>query len=153
MVYIDKGQTGVFEPQNDTPLVMNGTEVRTSFTVTVNQTTTQNISISIQQLQQLLVNGSITVDNVSGVERDGWLVIHNDSNGTPGEVIGYAPVQAGANNNITVVLNETALQNITTGTYFAMLHVDLGTPGVFEPDLDIPVEMNGEPVMVAFEVQ
>jgi hypothetical protein len=77
-------------------------------------------------------------------------VIHLDDNGSPGDVIGHAPVATGANQNVRVVLDEPARNG---DTLWAMLHDDTGTPGEYEfPAADPPVQAGGAVVMDSFVV-
>ena len=97
---------------------------------------------------QEIVNESVTVPLVVS-EEDGWMVIHADENGAPGPILGYSPVAAGANTNVTV---QIAMENVTD-TLYAMLHVDAGVPGEFEfPGPDQPVVVDGEVVAPPFNV-
>lgn len=70
----------------------------------------------------------------------GWLVIHSDNAGSPGPVLGQAPVVVGLNRNITIELSEAAT------SVFPMLHVDTGEAGVYEfgavEGADGPVRVN-----------
>jgi hypothetical protein len=79
----------------------------------------------------------------------GFLVIHADANGAAGPVLGFAPVQAGVNSNVTVNLDPAGL----TPVLWPMLHVDTGTVGTYEfgtvEGADGPVVVNDMPVMMA----
>lgn len=81
-------------------------------------------------------------------EGAGWLVIHADSGeNAPGEVIGFAPVQAGFNDNVIVELPQTEI----TARLFPMLHSDSGEALVYEfgevEETDLPFLYNNEIVM------
>jgi len=58
-----------------------------------------------------------------------WVVVREDSFGFPGEVLGYTAVGAGAAFDVPVELARPAADG---ETLHALLHVDAGTPGVFE---------------------
>jgi hypothetical protein len=80
----------------------------------------------------------------------GWVVVHADDNGSPGEVIGYAPVEDGENTDIEVELDP----NRITETLHVMLHEDTGEEGVFDfPDADPPVEVDGETLVTSITLQ
>jgi len=70
----------------------------------------------------------------------GWIVIHLDKDGKPGDIVGYSPVTDGVNHNVFVSVNKSK----KSGTLWAMLHSDTGKIGTFEfPGGDLPVmEMN-----------
>ena len=75
-------------------------------------------------------------------EGAGWLVVHSDADGSPGPVLGVAPVAAGLNVNVTVDLAVDGL----TPVLWPMLHVDTGEAGVYEfgqvEGADGPVRVN-----------
>ncbi len=78
---------------------------------------------------------------------DSWVVIHQDANGTVGEILGYNAVNAGINNNVTVGINLSK----ATSRLFAMLHIDAGSKGIFEfPGRDAPVTVLGREVSASF---
>jgi hypothetical protein len=98
---------------------------------------------------QPLDNGSVVILKVV-IDVQGWVVIHADLDGAPGAVIGFSPVVAGEN-NLVVVLVDT---DLVTSTLHAMLHIDVGTIGIFEfPGVDEPVTLDGSVVMAAFQIQ
>ncbi|HQA69957.1 MAG TPA: hypothetical protein PK801_16645, partial [Aggregatilineales bacterium] len=73
-----------------------------------------------------------------------------DVDGEPGEILGFAPVEAGETTNVRVELDPTRL----TQTLHAMLHVDAGEEGEFEfPGADEPVtDAQGAIVMQPFNL-
>jgi LPXTG-motif cell wall-anchored protein len=98
---------------------------------------------------------TIGQDNVVTVAQvvspmQGWIVVHNQQDGAPGPVIGYAMVQSGTNNNVSVEIDPDRL----TDTLYAMLHEDTGIMGEYEfPDADPPVtDAQGNVVMESFNV-
>jgi glucose/arabinose dehydrogenase/plastocyanin len=106
------------------------------------------VTSSITVMDQPLTDNTIAVDEVVS-DGPGWLVIHADENGAPGPVIGYSEVMSGTNMDISVELDLTGL----TGTLYAMLHQDTGEMGTYEfPDADPPVTVEGEVVVVPFDV-
>jgi plastocyanin len=97
---------------------------------------------------QSAVNGTVTIDQVVAAQA-GWIVIHIDSNGAPGPVIGFAPVAAGANPDVAVEIDLAQ----ATPTLHAMLHLDAGTLGTYEfPGDDGPVRAGDAVVMVPFQL-
>jgi cytochrome c oxidase subunit 2 len=76
-----------------------------------------------------------------------WVVIHAVENGKPGKVIGQLLISAGENQSFGVPVSGNV-----TAELVAMLHVDKGQAGTFEPSEDSPVLGNdGAPVMVKFK--
>lgn len=80
---------------------------------------------------------------------DGWVVIHEDANGVPGNVLGAQRFSAGAYKDGTVEL----LRNTVEGdTYYAMIHTDDGDK-MFDLVKDTPVKNSHDtPIMTAFNV-
>ena len=87
---------------------------------------------------------SVTVPQaqISGV--DGWVAIHADDGGQPGEVIGHAPLSEGENADVAVPIDTPA----PSGRLYAMVHADDPDDDRYTfPDGDPPVEMDGRPVV------
>ena len=78
----------------------------------------------------------------------GWVAIHEDNSGVPGNILGAQRLDAGTTNlgNVTLLRGTTA-----GGTYYAMLHADNGD-GAFDPHVDLPMlGADGKPVMMVFK--
>lgn len=106
--------------------------------------TTPEIEVSDQAIE----NGTVTVDSVVS-DGPGWIVIHADNNGAPGEVAGWEAVQDGENTDVVVEID----MDIATETLYAMLHSDLGTEGTYEfPGADVPVTVDGQALVMSFTV-
>ncbi len=80
-------------------------------------------------------------------DRPAWIVIHADKNGQPGKMIGRQPVPAGRSENVVVTL---AVMSATRHLH-VLLYQDVGTPRVFEPELDVLIFQNGKPVSAEFD--
>lgn len=139
------GTTGV-----DVPVGSGAMQVADSFTVTVDEPN------SVTAGDQAVSENSITVDNVT-MEEAGWLVVHADNEGAPGEVIGISDViSAGSHDNVIVTFNDSADVNVGD-TLWLMLHSDTGVAGEYEFDgengLDLPVMGSDDtPVMISITV-
>jgi plastocyanin len=97
---------------------------------------------------QPIVDGTVTIARVA-MQQAGWVVIHIEAGGSPGEVIGHAAVPAGESLDVVVEIDAAK----ATPTLIAMLHVDEGVVGTYEfPGPDAPVRVDGEIVMQAFQV-
>jgi plastocyanin len=118
------------EPAPDEPIPPTGDEARIN-------ASDQNIEFA-----------AVLIDEVV-IPVDGWIAIHTDENGEPGEVVGVEALEAG---RYTVV--EVGIDTATaTELLHAMLHIDNGEPGEFEyPGPDEPITIEGEPVMDSFRV-
>jgi hypothetical protein len=81
----------------------------------------------------------------------GFIVIHNQVDGSFGPVIGVRPVAAGVNRNVEVTLSDV---DKATPVLYAMLHEDTGEVGVYEfgavQGADGPIIVDGAPVSPAF---
>lgn len=86
--------------------------------------TTNAVMVEDQALGE---DNTVTIASVTS-DVAGWLVIHADSDGKPGPILGTTPVQAGGNSDVVVEIDPAG----ATETLFAMLHVDAGTAGEFE---------------------
>lgn len=94
--------------------------------------------------------GTVTADKVTA-EANGWLVVHRtDADMKPGPVVGYAPLKAGENMDVTSILQE----EVKSGDMLMlMVHSEAGgtKTGVFEYTLgakeDGPIRVNDQLVM------
>jgi hypothetical protein len=84
------------------------------------------------------------------VDAPGWIVIHADDSGSPGAVIGVAPLEAGTTGDIAVPIQSGQV----TAILHAMLHFDAGEAGTFEfPGPDEPMtNANGGIIVLPFAV-
>lgn len=113
-------------------------------------TSDTNVTPSVSVSDQAVQNESVTITEVDAPQK-GWIVIHQSSSDGSVKVpenIGYAPVQAGKNNNVTVKLN----QPVASGEkLWVMLHQDEGQVGAYEfPGADKPVKVSEDIVVESF---
>ena len=95
---------------------------------------------------QMLVEGHITIKKVVAPE-DGWVVVYRL--GEQRTRMGVAPVHQGINQKVAVPYPEEL------GAYDAvlcevMLFLDRGKRGVFEEEVDPPVQVKGSPLLARF---
>jgi plastocyanin len=109
----------------------------------------EEITPAVEVMDQEIVNDSVIIPSVT-MDRNGWVVIHTTSaEGTPGPVIGHAPVSAGTNGNVAVSIQA----DLATPQLFAMLHTDAGNTGTYEfPGDDGPVKNGDNIVMKPFNL-
>jgi uncharacterized surface protein with fasciclin (FAS1) repeats len=108
----------------------------------------QDMSPSVTVQDQAVENGTVTIQTVVS-DGPGWIVIHVDDNGQPGEVIGYTALSDGENTDVSVEIDT----GMATETLYAMLHTDDGEEGTYEfPDADPPAEVDGQVVVQSFMV-
>ncbi|MCR4279941.1 MAG: plastocyanin/azurin family copper-binding protein [Candidatus Komeilibacteria bacterium] len=105
---------------------------------------------TIEATDQTVNNDNIvTVARVIAYE-DGWAVVHASNNGQVGRILGFAPIMAGTNEDVSVSINTAEAGE----ELVVMLHVDAGVKGTFEPDTDdIPVAVNNATVMTVIKLQ
>lgn len=108
----------------------------------------EGLTPSVKVSDQAISNGTVTVEQVTS-PGPGWIVIHVNSSGAPGPIIGWAQVKTGVNNNVPVTIDTSK----ATPVLYAMLHTDAGAVGTYEfPGPDTPVMLNGQMVSPAFGV-
>ncbi len=103
---------------------------------------------SVSVADQAVKDDSVTIAKIVS-DGPGWMVIHKDSGGAPGPVVGYAAVKKGGSDNVVVKIDAYS----ATPALYAMLHKDLGAVGTYEfPGPDVPVMVKGAMVSPAFKV-
>lgn len=111
---------------------------------------TETVEIAATETADMATGPTLLVDSVVA-EVPGFVVVSQNVSGTPGTVIGFAPVDAGTTNNLEVILNPDP--GLVTPILWVVLHEDTGTIG--EYDLtgvdDQPVSVNEVPVAVAIQ--
>lgn len=107
--------------------------------------TTHFPEISVQS-QTVSPTDEVLVESAS-LQGAGFVVIHADSAGGPGAVLGNAAIPAGTTTDVRVLLVRSALNG---ERLHAMLHWDRGQPGVYEANLDAPAELDGAVVSLSF---
>jgi hypothetical protein len=92
--------------------------------------------------------GRIVVVNQVLIETAGWVVIHEDSNGTPGNILGARIFEKGSNSGVIQLLSSMKVGK----SYLAVVHTDNGD-GSFDVKQDkILKDANGKDVMTKFSV-
>lgn len=151
MLHADTGEPERYEfgesEDVDMPFTINDEIAMTSISTVPTLRVNDSIVIGSDLTRNQNEFVPFVVDSVLS-EAAGWLVIHADNGeNTPGEVIGFAPVQAGFNDNVIVELPQTEI----TPRLFAMLHNDSGEALVYEfgevEETDLPFLYNDEFVM------
>lgn len=113
-------------------------------------------SLAVMGSDQDVSGGTVTAEKVMA-GANGWLVVHRTGDDMkPGPVIGYSPLKAGENENVTAILQE----QVNSGEkLMLMLHGEEGgmKTGVFEYTLgakeDGPVRVDDKLVMVVVTAQ
>jgi hypothetical protein len=141
MLHVDTGEAGVYE---------FGTVQGADGPVRVND---EVLTFPINAAPSISFSGTLdgdvlTIDSAL-IDAPGWLAIHSGADGSPGPVIGHAPLRPGLNTSIAVMLTEDPGDLV-----FPMLHYDTGEAGVYEfgtvQGVDGPVRVGGAVVVGPF---
>ncbi len=133
ILHKDSGKPNLFEfeedPSLDGPLTNDsGDVVKATFTVTVDSTdVVAEIRVGAQTVNPA---NTVIVDFVRSAG-PGFMVIHEDSAGQPGEVLGFVGVDNQDQTNVQVILVRDARDQ---EVLHAMLHFDDGELGAYEFD-------------------
>jgi plastocyanin len=102
--------------------------------------------LNLAVADQPIIDGMVTVQSAH-TDTPGWIVVHADADGRPGQVLGFAYIPDGTSENVMVpVALEAATERL-----FAMLHIDEGEAEVYEfPGPDGPVMLDGNPFAAPF---
>ncbi|GHE20342.1 DUF7282 domain-containing protein [Halomonas urumqiensis] len=105
---------------------------------------------------QSVSGGTVSAEKIVA-DQNGWLVVHRtDEARKPGPVVGYAPLKAGDNMDVTAILTE----EVSAGEpLMLMVHSEEGgmQTGIFEYTLgaseDGPIRVDGDLVMTTITAQ
>ena len=151
MLHIDAGVQGTYEfPGPDGPAVdANGDVITPSFTVTIDGGGDAFGAVTVADQTADPAN-TVVVATVTSVG-PGFIVIHADDGGAPGEVLGNTAVNDGSNSDVSVTLSRDAVDG---EVLYAMLHIDAGVQGTYEfPGPDVPAtDADGDVITPSFTV-
>jgi len=127
-------------------------DLRTASTEMLSEETKASVSVSetpvIEIKDQSIEQETFAVSHVFSPE-DAWLVLYADDGGKPGTIVHTIPLESGELFDI-----EIDMPIDTPGTYFAVLHVDMGVQETFEfPGPDVAMDVGGKVVVEVFEVE
>jgi hypothetical protein len=90
----------------------------------------------------------VTVAQVS-LMTPGWVLIRDNNNGTPGNILGARLFDKGKNSGIVELLRPLIIGK----SYFAAISNDDGNIHIFDPKKDLPIkDANGKDIMIKFSV-
>ncbi len=105
-----------------------------------------NAESLIEAEPQMVMGNRIMITRIKIAEA-GWVVIHANTDGVAGTVLGSAPVKAGETKLLQIRLKQDAMPSM-----IAMLYFDKGKKGILELDgPDAPVTVYGKPVSAQFD--
>ena len=108
------------------------------FNMVYGQIDRESITVEDQELGE---DNMITIDQIDS-PGDGWVLIHMEEDGEPGQVIGSEAIEEGENMNVMVEIDEDMADMISDGdTLYAALLVDP------EPVEDFEVTVEDEPML------
>ena len=109
----------------------------------------EDVSGSISASDQSGDGSTVLVDEVTIEGGGGFVVVHLDDGGAPGEVLGNVEIPEGTSTDVTVTLDSAVEEDVTL---WPMLHFDAGEVGTYEfPGPDGPVVVDGDVVMVPID--
>lgn len=140
-LHIDLGTAGVFEyPGEDKPFPG---ESEREFAVELRMPRPK-IGVDSQEVTE---DGVVILTEVE-LLAPSWVLIHADQNGEIGAVLGGVLLDAGSYENVPMTIDWRR----ATPTLHALLHVDEGETGVIDyPDGDMPILVNGLPIVATFK--
>jgi hypothetical protein len=102
---------------------------------------------------QVSADGTVVVEEAFLLER-GYLVIHENDGGEPGEIIGHTALGEGYHRGVTVSLDESWWADAAeTESVVAVLHRDDESGDEFEPEVDTPLSSFGSVAGAEFAVR
>jgi hypothetical protein len=145
LLHVDEGESGVFEsPGPDSPVQVDSAAVTADFMVEI-IVYLPAVTVADQTLSD---EETIVVDSVVSAQK-GWIALHLDADGQPGAMLAYLPLEEGETTGLTLGFNWRA----ATPNLHAVLYEDNGQEDVFEdPEIDLPVQIDGQPVATSFQV-
>ena len=143
MLHIDAGTIGKYDGLDVDKVVSADGE---AVTFTINDAPSLTVAD-----QKLADDGTITIHKAI-MDAPGWIAIHADNAGAPGEVIATAFVHAGANWDVKIKVDAAK----AGAKVWPMMHYDTGAMGTYEfgtvKDADAPVFVQKNVVVVPLNI-
>jgi len=141
------GPESAFFSEEENAAMQEGEGDTARKTISTGNTASGNNNISAEN--QLA--GRTARVNAATLDREGWVVIHEDAEGRPGAILGAAWLPGGIHENVSVDL----LRTTEAGRrYYAMLHHEANGDGthLFDLEKDLPMQdASGAIIMISFE--
>ncbi|MRS11816.1 MAG: hypothetical protein EG823_01930 [Actinobacteria bacterium] len=161
-VHADRAEAGEFDfdmmnakMSPDRPYFVDEKELAKVVTVREFGVKAEDGTAAIEVADQDVSTGTLTVDRALA-PTDGWIVVHLDDEGAPGQRVGLLRIPAGESLASIVELYPIPL----TETLFVAVHADRGEAGLFEFDMmdkinsaDQPFFVDGEEVATAVNIK
>ena len=105
---------------------------------------------SVTVVDQLLTDATMVIVDTVVSDGAGFLVIHEQTGGNTGNILGYTAVADGSSSDVVVQLDRSAVDG---ETLYAMLHTDANANGAYDGSDDGPVlDDEGEVISPSFLV-
>jgi len=143
--HVDQGQSGVFEYPGPDIAWQNeqGEALALSFTVELAVTWPALIVAD----QDVGYDGLVTVRSVTNLV-PAWLRLYADVDGEPDRLLGSRFLEAGDHEDVTFFIDWRQ----ATPQLHVRLYEDKGRAGRFDPEVDLPLLVQGQPVAAPFTV-
>lgn len=140
VLHEDAGAPGRFEPaEADEPFVVGGEPVAASFEAT--------LPVDVFVINQPASSGEVYVERAL-TNVPGWLAVYTDFVGLTDRLLGYVPLEPGANEDLVVPISGGGI----TSRLHIMVHEDAGMVGEFEfPGPDRPLLREGRMQLFSFQ--
>jgi hypothetical protein len=158
MLHVDTGEAGVYEfgtvEGADGPVVVDEDVATLPIWTVPAMRVADQIVVHGDNYPGEMMEGVVPTVHAQSVlsAGPGFLVIHADNAGSPGPVLGFAPVSDGINLGVSVEVTTEGL----TPVVWPMLHVDTGTVGEYEfgtvEGADGPVRVDDQVLTYAISV-
>jgi hypothetical protein len=144
-LHADEGEPGIFEfPGPDSPIQVDAQTVAADFMVEIS-VRLPSLAVSDQIMAE---DETIIIDAVVATTA-GWIVLHNDDEGEPGQMLAFLPVETGETGSLSMSFNWRQASPML----HAVLYEDAGEKNVFEdPEIDVPVQVDGRLIAGHFSV-
>lgn len=142
-LHADSSEAGVFEyPGADPPLEQDGRPVEATFAVTLDL-----VLPALAVADQVIDKEGLVQVTSATVPETGWIALHADEGGEPGQILGQTPLAPGEHSDVVITFD---WHRATTPMHL-LLYEDLGVAGRFEPEtVDAPFTYQGNPISATF---
>lgn len=145
----DLSVAGVFEEDIDTIVMANGDPVMANLTVQPEPYVWEAPFVFVNE--QTPDGKTIVADTVYSDFACILAIYTTKKDGSLDKLVGYTFCEPGLSEGVSVDI-DTSVKTIDSN-YFAVLLDDLGTIGVYEPEVDLPINWNGASVQQSFQLR
>jgi hypothetical protein len=144
VLYRDSGQVGVFEPTGADRRAVGKTGLDVGASTYIRWLSGED---------QILDDNQVTIDTVRSAVPVWILIYISDLSGNPSVLIGQQHAEEGTTANMKVLLDTAARRAVIDGDrLWAVMAVDQGTVGEYEPGVDQPFLWANQPIRYRFRI-